>query len=470
MNNLLQNKQIALLSFVALLVIALFILIQDWRIVLAVLLIAFSGIYFLRQSKQKNNEFLTKLAQKAGEVAAPTPSFTPTTSNIRLKDVAGLKEAKEELFEIKDFFLTPAKYRNFGARVPKGVLLVGPPGVGKTLIAKALAGEAGVPFYYQSGSSFVEIYVGMGAKKVHELFATAKKNAPALIFIDEIDSVGKKRGGNRNDEREATLNQLLTEMDGFDSDSGVIVIAATNRVEMLDDALLRAGRFDRHVHLTLPSISDRRSILNVYLSKRPHDVDVEKIASITPGFSGAALENLVNEASLHAIKHQKRSIETDDFLAVKDKVQFGKKQQVLLSPEEKEILAFYQSAKALAAKSLDVHFEKITLFEHIFLPEHPSKRSETYSKNRITAQLAGIVAYDLFYKERYDNIAQETAILEGMVAEHGRRFRLHYEAQDTTLLQHLRTEAENLLKDRETSIRALAERLVSDEVIFFDAV
>ncbi len=471
MTNLSNPKQIAALSFAALLIITLFLLLNDWRLVFLIVLAMGAVYYFFRHSDKRHREFIGKIAQKAGEVATPTPTFTPITSSVRLKDVAGLDEAKEELFEIRDFFLSPAKYHRFGARIPKGILLVGPPGVGKTLIAKALAGEAGVPFYYQSGSSFVEIYVGMGAKKVHELFATAKKNAPALIFIDEIDSVGKKRGGNRNDEREATLNQLLTEMDGFDSDSGVIVVAATNRVEMLDDALLRAGRFDRHVHLSLPSLKDRQAILGVYLGKRPHQVEIDKIAALTPGFSGAALENLVNEASLHAIKKQKEQVETEDFLAVKDKVQFGKKQQAMLSERDRQNLALYQSAKALTAKALELEFEKITLVEHAFLPEHALERSEVHSKNRIAAQCAGIAAFDLITKGRHDTLAADRAIVDSMVQDLQHRFYLVSEApeQDHILKEAMKS-AGHIVQMHQGEIEKLAKRLALEEVIYSDAI
>ena len=235
--------------------------------------------------------------------------ITPTTANVTFKDVAGISEVKEELQEIVDFLKNPSKYKDFGINLPKGVLLVGPPGVGKTLIAKALAGEAGVPFFYQSGSSFVQMYVGVGAKRVRDLFSKAKASAPSIIFIDEIDAIGKARGNLRNDEREATLNQLLTEMDGFEGSEGVIVIGATNKVELLDEALLRAGRFDRRIFVELPGLKDREEILKVHLINKPFKGNVENIAKMTVGFSGAALASLVNEASIYALKKGKRYLE-----------------------------------------------------------------------------------------------------------------------------------------------------------------
>jgi len=227
-------------------------------------------------------------------------------SNIKFKDVAGIEDVKAELEEVVDFLNNPKKYSKYNVSLPKGVLLVGPPGVGKTLIARAVAGEANVPFFYQSGASFVHIYVGMGAKRVKELFNQAKAKAPSIIFIDEIDAVGKSRGMGSNDEREATLNELLTQMDGFSGNTGVMVIAATNKIEVLDEALLRAGRFDRRVFLTLPSKEDRFKILELYLKGKKTNFDVEKLALDTSGFSSAALSTLVNEALLNMIKRNDR--------------------------------------------------------------------------------------------------------------------------------------------------------------------
>ncbi|MDT8339479.1 MAG: ATP-dependent metallopeptidase FtsH/Yme1/Tma family protein, partial [Sulfurimonas sp.] len=265
-------------------------------------------------------------------------------SDVTFNDIGGISDVKMELEEIIDFMKKPKRYKSFGARMPRGVLLVGPPGVGKTMIAKAVANAAGVPFYYQSGASFVQIYVGMGAKRVHELFSAAKNNSPSIIFIDEIDAVGKKRDGQRNDEREATLNQLLTEMDGFENSSGVIVIAATNKIEVLDSALLRAGRFDRRVFVELPTKRERASILTKYLEKVPNDVDVNSVANMTVGFNGASLAALVNEASLLAIRQHDFQVTIEHFHQVKDKVMFGKKKLQMLSEEQKQYRVTYQAA------------------------------------------------------------------------------------------------------------------------------
>ncbi len=327
----------------------------------------------------------------------------PTTSNITFKDVAGISEVKEELIEIVDFLKNPEKYRSFGITLPKGVLLVGPPGVGKTLIAKALAGEAGVPFFYQSGSSFVQMYVGVGAKRVRDLFSRAKAMAPSIIFIDEIDAIGKARGNLRNDEREATLNQLLTEMDGFEGSEGVIVIGATNKVELLDEALLRPGRFDRRIFVELPGLKDRLEILKVHMRNKPFKGNLENIAKMTVGFSGAALASLVNEASIHALKSNKPYIEEEDFYAVKDKVLIGKKRLNTYTDKEKEILSYYQAAKAVIAHWLGVEFERISLVKDDFKEEDKEIISKTELMSKIETFLAGRVAVEDKFNEKFSN-------------------------------------------------------------------
>ena len=327
----------------------------------------------------------------------------PTTSNVTFKDVAGISEVKEELIEIVDFLKNPQKYRDFGINLPKGVLLVGPPGVGKTLIAKALAGEAGVPFFYQSGSSFVQMYVGVGAKRVRDLFSKAKAMAPSIIFIDEIDAIGKARGSLRNDEREATLNQLLTEMDGFEGSEGVIVIGATNKVELLDEALLRPGRFDRRIFVELPGLKDRLEILKVHMKNKPFKGNLENIAKITVGFSGAALASLVNEASIYALKKGKRFIEEEDFYAVKDKVLVGKKRLNTYSDKEKEVLSYYQASKAVVADWLGVDFERISLVKDDFKEEDKEIISKTELMSKIETLLAGRVAVEDRFSEKFSN-------------------------------------------------------------------
>ena len=275
--------------------------------------------------------------------------------NVTFKDVAGLYGAKEEVMEIVDFLKNPKKYTALGGKIPKGALLVGPPGTGKTLLAKAVAGEADVPFFSISGSDFVEMFVGVGASRVRDLFAQAKEKAPCIVFIDEIDAVGRARGKNvgfsSNDERENTLNQLLTEMDGFGSNSGVIVLAATNRADILDKALMRAGRFDRQIHVTLPDLNERKEIFQVHLKplKLAPDFDLELIARNTPGFSGADIANVCNEAALTAARRGKSDINNQDFSDAVDRVVGGiERKKTIMSPEEKRLTAFHEAGHAVA--------------------------------------------------------------------------------------------------------------------------
>ena len=275
--------------------------------------------------------------------------------NVTFKDVAGLYGAKEEVMEIVDFLKNPRKYTALGGKIPKGALLVGPPGTGKTLLAKAVAGEADVPFFSISGSDFVEMFVGVGASRVRDLFAQAKEKAPCIVFIDEIDAVGRARGKNvgfsSNDERENTLNQLLTEMDGFGSNSGVIVLAATNRADILDKALMRAGRFDRQIHVTLPDLNERKEIFQVHLKplKLAPDFDLELIAKNTPGFSGADIANVCNEAALTAARRGKTDINNQDFSDAVDRVVGGiERKKTIMSPQEKRLTAFHEAGHAVA--------------------------------------------------------------------------------------------------------------------------
>ena len=277
-------------------------------------------------------------------------------NQINFTDVAGCDEAKEEVSELVDFLKDPQKFQNLGGRIPRGVLLVGPPGTGKTLLARAIAGEAKVPFFAISGSDFVEMFVGVGAARVRDMFENAKKNAPCIVFIDEIDAVGRHRGagmGGGNDEREQTLNQMLVEMDGFEPNSGVIVIAATNRSDVLDKALLRPGRFDRQVHVGLPDIRGREQILKVHMRKVPlsPDVDAAVLARGTPGFSGADLANLVNEAALFAARRSKRSVDMMDFEDAKDKIYMGpERKSAVMREDERRNTAYHESGHAVVAK------------------------------------------------------------------------------------------------------------------------
>ncbi len=314
-----------------------------------IIFLALIWIFFMRQMQIGGNKAMSFGKSKARLVS-------DKTNKVTFKDVAGVEEAKEEVQEIIDFLKDPQKFTRLGGRIPKGVLLVGPPGTGKTLLARAIAGEADVPFYSISGSDFVEMFVGVGASRVRDLFDQAKKNAPCIIFIDEIDAVGRHRGaglGGGHDEREQTLNQLLVEMDGFEGKEGRIVIAATNRPDVLDPALLRPGRFDRQVVVSHPDVKGREAILNVHTKAIPVSVDVNLaiIARGTPGFTGADLANLVNEAALLAARVSKETVDMDDFDKAKDKVLMGvERRSMIISDEEKKNTAYHESGHALVAK------------------------------------------------------------------------------------------------------------------------
>ncbi len=314
-----------------------------------ILLLVVIWVFFMRQMQTGGNKALS-----FGK--ARIKLMSDKAVKLTFADVAGIEEAKDEVSEIIDFLKDPGKFSKLGGRIPKGVLLVGPPGTGKTLLAKAIAGEAGVPFFSISGSDFVEMFVGVGASRVRDLFDQAKKNAPCIIFIDEIDAVGRLRGaglGGGHDEREQTLNQLLVEMDGFEGKEGIIVIAATNRPDVLDPALLRPGRFDRQVVVPLPDVKGREMILKVHTKSIPLDgnVQLEKLARGTPGFSGADLANLVNEAALIAARKNKAAVETTDFEMAKDKLMMGvERKSMIINDEEKKNTAYHEVGHTLVAK------------------------------------------------------------------------------------------------------------------------
>jgi cell division protease FtsH len=354
-------------------------------------------------------------------------------------DVAGCDEAKEEVTELVDFLKEPSKFQKLGGRIPRGVLLVGPPGTGKTLLARAIAGEAKVPFFSISGSDFVEMFVGVGAARVRDMFETAKKNSPCIIFIDEIDAVGRSRGagtGGGNDEREQTLNQLLVEMDGFEASSGVIIIAATNRADVLDKALLRPGRFDRQVMVGLPDIKGREQILLVHMRKVPIDPDVKAdiLARGTPGFSGADLANLVNEAALFAARRNKRTVDMEDFEDAKDKIYMGpERKSMVMREEERRNTAYHESGHAVVAKLLPkadpVH--KVTIMPRGWalgltwqLPEFD--RISNYKDKmleEISILFGGRIAEEIFMNQMSTGASNDferaTKLARGMVTKYG---------------------------------------------------
>ncbi len=389
-------------------------------------------IFFMRQMQSGGGKAMAFGKSKAR-------LFTGRENRVTFHDVAGIDEAKEELQEIIDFLVDPKKFTKLGGRIPKGVLLVGPPGTGKTLLARAIAGEANVPFFTISGSDFVEMFVGVGASRVRDLFNQAKKNAPCIIFIDEIDAVGRHRGaglGGGHDEREQTLNQLLVEMDGFESNEGVIVMSATNRPDVLDPALLRPGRFDRQIVVSTPDVKGREEILRVHTRKTlvAEDVDLSIIARGTPGFSGADLANLVNEAALIAARRDKKAVEMDDFEHAKDKVLMGVERRSMIIPyEERRLTAYHEAGHALVAKMIPgtdpIH--KVTIIPRgraLGLTQQlPIDERHTYSKdyllNSISILLGGRVAEELVIGQLTtgsgNDIERATKIARKMVCEWG---------------------------------------------------
>jgi cell division protease FtsH len=471
------------------------------------LLIGF-WVFFMRQMQSGGNKALSFGKSKAKLLASQQKKVT-------FKDVAGVDEAKEELQEIIEFLREPQKFQKLGGRIPKGVLLMGPPGTGKTLLARAIAGEANVPFFSISGSDFVEMFVGVGASRVRDLFEQGKKNAPCIIFIDEIDAVGRHRGaglGGGHDEREQTLNQLLVEMDGFESNDGVILIAATNRPDVLDPALLRPGRFDRRVVVSRPDIRGREGILLVHTRKIPlsEDVDITMLARATPGFSGADLANLVNEAALLAARRNQKFVMMGDFESSKDKVLMGaERKSMIITDEEKKITAYHEGGHALLAALLP-HTDplhKVTIIPRGMAlgvtQQLPSEEKHNYTKEQLESRIAvcmgGRIAEALMFGEistgAQNDIEQATEMARKMVCEWGmsealgpltygkkeeqvflgKEFNRHQDYSEATALQidaeikRIVTDqyqrAEKTLTDNRPTLVRVAEALLEYEVL-----
>ncbi len=388
-------------------------------------------IFFMRQMQSGGGKALSFGKSRAR-------LLSDQSSRVTFADVAGIDEAKEELGEIVEFLKEPKKFTRLGGRIPKGVLLMGPPGTGKTLLARAIAGEAGVPFFSISGSDFVEMFVGVGASRVRDLFVQGKKNAPCIIFIDEIDAVGRHRGaglGGGHDEREQTLNQLLVEMDGFESNEGVILISATNRPDVLDPALLRPGRFDRQVVVSLPDIKGRQEILKVHMKKSPigPDVNLLNLAKGTPGFSGADLENLVNEAALLAAKRNKEKVDMQDLEDAKDKVYMGlERKSKVIKEEDRKTTAYHEAGHALVARFLP-HTDavnKITIIPRgraagitWFLPEERDFKYKDQLESELSVAFGGRVAEEIVFNRistgAANDIKQATELAQNMIRAWG---------------------------------------------------
>ncbi len=435
-------------------------------------------------------------------------------NKVTFKDVAGLEEAKVEIMEIVDFLRKPDKYRNLGGKIPKGALLVGPPGTGKTLLAKAVAGEANVPFLSMSGSDFVEMFVGVGASRVRDLFQQAKEKAPCIVFIDEIDAIGRARGKNAgfsgNDERENTLNQLLTEMDGFATNAGVIVLAATNRVDILDKALTRAGRFDRQIEVGLPDVIERRQIFDVHLKniKTDKDLDREFLAKQTPGFSGADIANVCNEAALIAARHDKKVVSKEDFLAAVDRIIGGlEKRNKIITPEEKRKIAFHEAGHATVSWLLEGAnpLIKVTIIPRgkalgaaWYLPEERQLTTREQLMDEMASMLGGRASEALNFGEistgALNDLERATKMAYSMVAYYGmgettgnisfydstgqsdfamtkpysEQTAIKIDNEAKALLEKAYATATQILTENQEGLTRLAERLLEKEVVFTD--
>ena len=437
-------------------------------------------VYFMRQASSGNN--------KAMSFGKSRARLIENTKKVTFADVAGADESKQELEEVIDFLKDPSKFQRLGGKIPKGVLLVGPPGTGKTLLAKAVAGEANVPFFSISGSDFVEMFVGVGASRVRDMFAQAKKNAPCLLFIDEIDAVGRHRGaglGGGNDEREQTLNQLLVEMDGFEPNENVILIAATNRPDVLDPALLRPGRFDRQVTVTNPDIKGREDILKVHTRKVPlaKDVNLSVIARGTPGFSGADLANLVNEAALLAARKNKNKVTSKDFDDAKDKVLMGNEHRSMAMDEaEKKLTAYHEAGHAICSLFVPdtdpIH--KATIIPRGralgMVQQLPEKDQYSYSRSKMLSRLiilmGGRVAeelkfgYDKVTSGASSDIAAATNLARSMVTEWGMSDKLgpvlYAENSGEVFLGKSVTQNKNMSEDTARLVDAEIKRLVTE--------
>ena len=399
-------------------------------------LIALFYLFFIRQAQSGGNQALNFGRSRARRLTDSVPKVT-------FDEVAGVEEAKQELAEIVEFLKNAKKFQALGAKIPKGVLLLGPPGCGKTMLARAVAGEAGVPFFHISGSDFVEMFVGVGASRVRDLFDTAKSNRPSLIFIDEIDAVGRQRGaglGGGHDEREQTLNQLLVEMDGFDPNAGVIMIAATNRPDVLDPALLRPGRFDRRVVVDAPDVIGRKAIFNVHLRGKPieDDINVDTLAKLTPGFTGADIMNVVNEAAILAARRDKSKVSMAEFDEARDRVLMGPERKTRMNSERKlRVVAYHELGHAIVAAKLpnaDPVY-KITVIPRgmsggatWFLPKEESLRTKQDMLDDIAASLGGRVAEELVFEDvttgAVQDLNQVTDLARAMVCEYGMSDRL----------------------------------------------
>jgi len=474
------------------------------------------GIWFLLMRGMSRGGGPQGGIMNVGKARAQEFDKEDPNKRVTFKDVAGLEEAKVEIMEIVDFLKNAPKYRELGAKIPKGALLVGPPGTGKTLLAKAVAGEANVPFLSISGSDFVEMFVGVGASRVRDLFDQAKKKAPCIVFIDEIDAIGRARGKNAgfsgNDERENTLNQLLTEMDGFQTNAGVIILAATNRADILDKALMRAGRFDRQIEVGLPELNERREIFDVHLRKLKLDKDLDRdfLAKQTPGFSGADIANVCNEAALIAARHNKEAVGKEDFLAAVDRIIGGlERKNKVISAQEKKTIAYHEAGHATVSWILP-HANplvKVTIIPRgkalgaaWYLPEERQITTREQMMEEVASLLAGRIAEEKFFGHlstgALNDLERVTKMCYAMVAYYGmsdevgsmsyydstgqsdmaftkpysERTAQHIDDEVRALIAKARAMAEKVIDEHRDGLVELAELLLEREVVFTEDV
>lgn len=438
-----------------------------WIFILGAVLIALILVIMLYKKIKKPARRITPSNPSVQQSQTPITPIQPNT-NITLDSIAGIENTKTEFLEIIDYLKNPKKYTSLGLRMPKGILLVGPPGVGKTKLAQALASEAGIPFFYQSGSSFAQIFVGSGAKKVQELFAQAKSCSEAIIFIDEIDSVGKIRGEGRSDERESTLNQLLTEMDGFHDSSNLIIFAATNKPEILDPALLRSGRFDRKIYIDLPTLQDRIKIFELYLQNKHYDFSILEIAKDCAGFSGAMIENLINEAGLLMLREGLSTLSFNHILQAKQSLLFSLKKAPSLNTKQREILALYQSTKAFYAFQAGIIFEKIALWDEESIYQFEDFLSRTELLHLLKFYLSANEALKLFKEESYTcvsrDLAQAKSIAQNFLHRYGMGQSI-FEENPQSLIHQAQEELKPLLSQNQSKIFALSELMLEKEYL-----
>lgn len=436
-------------------------------------------IFVINETGESESTLKTNDAILDNDMQTMSLGIEPIQSHVKFKDVAGIKEAKEDLLEIIDYLKNPKKYQDLGIYLPKGVLLVGPPGVGKTMIAKAIAGESGVPFFYQSGSSFVQIYVGVGAQRVRELFAKARANAPSIIFIDEIDAVGKARGADNHQEWETTLNELLTEMDGFSGQSGVIVVGATNQVDVIDQALLRSGRFDRRIYVDLPDLHEREEIFKVHLKNRPYNLNLNEVAKLCIGFSGANIASLINEAAINALRNKRKEIIMQDILDTTDRVMFGKRRQNTLSVQEKQSLAYYNAGKCISQYWLLNDFQKITLMDMNQESNIEQKKQEYNSKGDLISQIKIALSGNLSLEVNgfgassiaKNDLDKAKDIAKKMCEEYGMGDKILADYEDILdILENAKIEHKEFILSNKDYIKIIANKLIEQEKVTKDDI